>query len=408
MADVLVTGVHVATLEGAATDLGLVHDAAVAVEGGRIVWVGPAASLPAGLADGADVVDGGGRWVTPGLVDCHTHAVFSGNRAAEFRARLEGASYEEIARAGGGILSTVQATRSASEEELLSAAAPRLKAMADRGVTTVEVKSGYGLDVETELRMLRVARGLGERTGLRVSTTLLGAHALPPEFAGQPDAYVSLVCDEMIPAAAADGLADAVDAFCEGIAFTPEECRRVLEAGRRHGLHARLHADQLSDLGGAALAAELGARSADHLEYTSREGARRMGRAGTVAVLLPGAYYFLRETQTPPVEAFREYGVAMAVATDLNPGSSPLLDPLLAMNLACVQFGFTPAEALAGMTTVAACVLGLEDELGRIAPGYRADLAFWDVGALDELAYWMGRNPCAGVMRGGIPPDLPG
>jgi imidazolonepropionase len=376
------------------------RDAAVLVEGGRVSWVGREADLPRDLPVD-QVVDGEGRWITPGLVDCHTHLVFASDRAREFEQRLGGATYEEIARAGGGILSTVRATRAASDEELRASAAERLDLLARRGVTALEIKSGYGLDVEHELRMLRVARALAAESGLPVRATLLAAHALPPEFAARRSDYVDLVCEEIVPRAAAAGLADAVDAFCEGIAFTPEECGRVLAAGERHGLARRLHADQLSDLGGAALAARHRAASADHLEHTSDEGARAMAAAGTTAVLLPGAAYFLRDSSAPPVAAFRRHGVAMAVATDLNPGSSPLLDPLMALNLACVLFRLTPEEALAGMTRVAARVLGWGDAMGTVEAGKRADLAVWSVDHPSELAYWMGASPCWRVVRGG-------
>lgn len=401
----LIRNVHVATLrEGGgvrAAAYGEVRDGAVVVEGDRIAWVGEERTLPPEYRVVADELDGEGRWLTPGLVDCHTHLVFAGNRAGEFERRLQGATYEEIAREGGGILSTVRATRDATEDRLAGTARARLALLASRGVTAAEIKSGYGLDVDTELRMLRVARRVGGEVGVPVRTTLLGAHALPPEFAGRREAYVDLVCDEMIPRAAAEGLADAVDAFCEGIAFTPDECRRVLRAGKAHGMTGRLHADQLSDLGGAALAAGEGAASADHLEHTSEAGARAMAEAGTAAVLLPGAAYFLRDATVPPIQVFRAHGVAMAVATDANPGSSPLLDPLGALNLACVLFRLTPAEALAGMTRVAARVLGWGGEMGTVERGKRADLALWSVDHPAELAYWMGGSPCWRVARGG-------
>ncbi|MHB1193813.1 MAG: imidazolonepropionase [Longimicrobiales bacterium] len=393
-------GVHVATLVPGGSAYGALRDAAVVVEQGRVAWVGPEADIPRDMGP-AEELDGEGRWVTPGLVDCHTHLVFGANRSVEFEERLGGATYEDIARRGGGILSTVRATRAATEAGLAEAAAPRLRLLARRGVTALEIKSGYGLDVETELRMLRVARSLGSGEGIPVRTTLLGAHALPPEHTSDRDAYVDLVCREMIPRAAREGLADAVDAFCEGIAFTPAECGRVLEAGARHGLARRLHADQLTELGGAALAARHGAASADHLEHASEEGARAMAEAGTAAVLLPGAAYFLREAVVPPVEAFRRLGVPMAVATDLNPGTSPLLDPLLALNLACVVFRLTPEEALAGMTRVGARVLGWGDAMGTVEVGKRADLAVWSVDHPGELAYWIGASPCWRVLRGG-------
>ena len=378
---------------------GTVRNAVVLVRDGLIDWVGAASDAPDGaIASAREDIDLGGGWVTPGLIDAHTHLVFGGTRAGEWERRLGGASYEDVARAGGGILSTVRATRSASLDDLVLGARSRLETMIDFGTTTVEIKSGYGLEPEAELRMLEAARTLGN-TGVSVSTTLLGAHALPPEFQGDRAGYIDLVCDEMIPRAA-DGLADAVDAFCEGIGFTPEECTRVLEAGAAHGLAGRLHADQLSDLEGAALAARMGARSADHLEYTNEAGAEAMAAAGCAAVLLPGAFYFLQETRKPPIEAFREYGVQLVVATDSNPGSSPTTHPLVAMNHACVLFGLTPAEALAGMTRLAGPVLGLDDR-GVIEAGRRADLACWAVGSPAELSYWMGGTPAMAVIADG-------
>jgi len=380
---------------------GAIRDGLVAVHDGRIVWVGPERNAPASmLADAEVVFDLDGGWLTPGLIDAHTHLIFAGDRASEFEQRLGGATYEEIARAGGGIVSTVRATRAANDAALTEGASRRLQTLMDHGLTTVEVKSGYGLDVETELRMLRVARGLGETHAVTVSTTLLGAHALPTEYADDRAGYVDLVCGTMIPEAAREGLADAVDAFCEGIGFSPEECGRVLRTGAECGLARRLHADQLTDLNGAALAAEHGARSADHLEYTSDAGARAMAQAGTAAVLLPGAFYFLGERQAPPIDAFRRHGVPMVVASDLNPGSSPLGSPLLAMNLACVLFGLTPEESLAGMTRLAAPVLGFEDR-GVLEVGARADLACWSINHPAELSYWIGANPCSGVVHAG-------
>jgi imidazolonepropionase len=388
-------------VDGAGDPWGSIHDGLVAVSGGRIEWVGPERDAPAGLAaSAASTIDLGGGWVTPGLIDAHTHLVFGGNRADEWERRLEGASYEEIARSGGGILSTVRATRASAPEALGASAEARLAVLVDHGCTTVEVKSGYGLDVDTELRMLAVARAAGRRAGVTVSTTLLGAHALPPEYRDDRTSYLDLVCGEMIPEAAGQGLADAADAFCEGIAFTPDECERVLETAAAHGLALRLHADQLSDTGGAALAARLGARSADHLEYASQAGVEAMAASGTAAVLLPGAFHFLGETRRPPVAAFRRAGVPMVIATDLNPGSSPLGSPLLALNFACVLFGLTPAEAVAGMTRLAAPVLGLDDR-GTLAPGARADLACWSVQTPAELCYWMGTNPATAVVAGG-------
>ncbi|MFM1989834.1 MAG: imidazolonepropionase [Pseudomonadota bacterium] len=376
---------------------GIVDDALVAIAGGRIAWVGPRAEAPRfTAADGAGAPpahDARGGWLTPGLVDAHTHLVYAGDRAQEFEMRLEGASYADIARAGGGILSTVRATRAAGEAELAAQSGRRLARLAAEGVTTVEIKSGYGLDLETELRMLRVARALGTAHGVAVRTTLLAAHALPPEFAGRADDYVDAIVDDWLPRAAGEGLADAVDAFCEGIAFTPAQCARVFEAARAAGLPVKLHADQLSDLDGAALAARHGALSADHLEWTNEAGVAAMAAAGTVAMLLPGAFYVLRETRLPPVAALRRHRVPIAVATDCNPGSSPLCSPLLAMNMACTLFRLTPIEALAGMTVHAARALGLADETGTIAPGRRADLALWDVGRPAELAYAMGAAP---------------
>lgn len=401
-------GGAVATMEPGGEPCGLIADGALAAADGRIAWVGPRDDLP----DRPDrcarrVVETDGGLLTPGLVDCHTHLIFGGDRADEFQARLRGATYEEIARAGGGIRSTVRATREASEEELLASGEARLLELLRHGVTTVEIKSGYGLDPDTELRMLRVARRLGQKLPVSVQATLLGLHALPAEYEGRRDAYVALVRDELVPRAAEDGLAEAVDAFCESIAFSPAECRTVLEAARSRGLGVRLHADQLSDLGGAALAAEVGARSADHLEHVSEEGIRAMAAAGTVAVLLPGAFYFLREDRKPPVDLFRAHAVPMALATDLNPGTSPLLSILLVVNMGCVLFGLTPEEALAGVTRNGARALGLEQDRGTLSVGKRADLALWDVGDPAELAYWIGRNPCQGVVRGGEPVTLP-
>jgi imidazolonepropionase len=393
--DRLWLGGRLATLDpGRPGALGVVEDGAVAAKGGRIAFVGPRAGLPRD-ADAAQTERLDGRWVTPGLVDCHTHLVFAGDRAHEFELRLEGATYAEIAAAGGGILSTVRATRAATEDGLVESALPRLDALLAEGVTTLEVKSGYGLDLETERRMLRAARRLGERRPVRVATSFLGAHALPPEAGGDKDAYVDLVAGAVLPAIAAEGLADAVDAFCEGVAFTPAQTARVFEAARRHGLPVRLHADQLSDTGGAALAARFGALSADHLEYANEQGVAAMARAGTVAVLLPGAYYALRETRAPPVDAFRRRGVPLAVATDCNPGTSPLTSILLAMNMAATLFRLTVAECVAGVTREAARALGLLHEVGTLQPGKRCDLAVWEVERLAELPYRMGLNPLA-------------
>jgi imidazolonepropionase len=386
--DRIFTGARLATLAPGAAGLGIVEDGVVASRDGRIAYAGPAEGF-SGLA--RDRIDCEGRWITPGLVDCHTHLVHGGDRAREFEMRLAGATYQEIAAAGGGILSTVEATRAASEDALVASARARLADLVAEGVTTVEIKSGYGLDLETELKMLRAARRLGAEMPVRVVTAFLGAHAFPPGVERQ--AYVASVAGDMIPAVAAQGLADMVDAFCEGIAFSVEETRAVFEAAKKAGLPLRLHAEQLSRLGGAALAAEMGALSADHLEYASEEDAALMGRSGTVAVMLPGAYHMLKETQAPPVVAFRRHGVAMAVSTDANPGSSPLTSLLLAMNMACVQFGLTVEEAVAGVTREAARALGRLGEVGTLEAGKSCDLAIWSVERLAELPYRMGANP---------------
>jgi imidazolonepropionase len=344
-----------------------------------------------------------GAWITPGLIDCHTHLVFAGNRAAEFELRLNGASYEDVARAGGGIVSTVTKTRAASEDELLAQSLPRARALLADGVTTLEIKSGYGLDLDSETKMLRVARRVGTELGISVRTTFLGAHAVPPEFAGRQSDYVDEVCVRMLPAIAQAGLADAVDAFCENIAFTPSETRRVFETARALGLPIKLHADQLSDLDGAALAAEFNALSVDHLEYTSEAGVRAMAGAGCVAVMLPAAFYTLRESKLPPIDQFRAHGVPMAVASDLNPGTSPILSLRHAMNMACTLFRMTPEEALRGATVHAARALGLADR-GTLEPGQCADFVVWDIGHPADLCYWIGgtlaqRVYVAGALR---------
>jgi len=404
MWDRLWVGGHLATLDPELGGYGEIRNGALASRRGRITWVGPESELPGPASDLArEVVELGGCWVTPGLVECHTHLVFGGDRSGEFEARLQGASYQDIARAGGGIRNTLAATREASEDALFREAVPRLLSLHAEGVTTLEIKSGYGQEPESELRMLRVARRLGESPSVDVQTTLLAAHVLPQEYEGRRNAFLEMVREEMIPRAVTEGLADAVDAFCEEIAFSVEECRQVLQVGRDAGLGLRLHADQLTDGGGAALAAELGALTADHLEYTSPQGVRAMAAAGTVAVLLPGAFHFIRETQPPPVKAFREEGVPMAVATDLNPGSSPLNSILTAMNLACVLFGLTPEEALRGVTANAARALGLQGDRGTMEQGKMADLAIWEIGHPRELSYWMGARPCRSVVKKGIP-----
>ena len=377
----------------------LIEDGIVAARGGRIVHAGPAADAPRLKA--AETIDCGGRLLTPGLIDCHTHLVFAGDRAAEFEKRIAGASYEEIARGGGGIVSTVAATRAASEDDLVAAALPRLDALLAEGVTTVEVKSGYGLTIADEAKMLRAARRLGEARDVRIVPTLLGAHTVPGEMKADRGRYLDLVCEAMIPAVAAAGLAAAVDAFCETIAFSPGETARVFEAARRHGLAVKLHADQLSDQGGGALAARFGALSADHLEHLSAEGAAAMARAGTVAVLLPGAFYFTRETKTPPVDLLRSCGVRIALATDCNPGTSPLTSILMAMNMGATLFRLTVAECLAGVTREAAAALGLADERGTLEAGKACDLAIWNAASPAELVYRMGFNPLHARVREG-------
>ncbi|PZO05108.1 MAG: imidazolonepropionase [Alphaproteobacteria bacterium] len=387
--DRLITDCRIATMVEGEVPYGAIDDGAILVRNGRIAWVGAAADLPPHDARDIDRLDG--AWVTPGLIDCHTHLVFGGDRSAEFEQRLEGATYEEIARAGGGIVSSVAATRAASGDELLVSALDRLAGLTATGVTTIEIKSGYGLDRETELKMLRVARRIGREAGVRVRTSYLGLHAVPPEYRSDRAAYVDLAIDDILPAAHAEGLVDAVDAYCEPIAFSGTEVARLFEQAARLGLPVRLHADQLSDSGGAALAARHGALSADHIEYASEAGVRAMAEAGVVAVLLPGAFLMLRETRLPPMAALREHGVAMAVATDCNPGTSPLASMTAAMTLACVQFRLTPEEALAGTTRNAARALGLQGDIGTLAAGMIADLAVWDIARPAELAYWLGK-----------------
>ncbi|EHM02115.1 imidazolonepropionase [Acetobacteraceae bacterium AT-5844] len=388
---------HLATMDGPAdAPLGQIPDGAVASKDGRIAWVGRRADLPPDAA--AEVIDCGGAWILPGLIDCHTHLVFGGNRAAEFEQRLAGATYEQIAREGGGIFSSVRATRAASEEALYEAALPRLQGLMAEGVTTVEIKSGYGLDLENELKMLRVARRLGEKQAVQVTTTLLAAHAVPPGYEGGTSAFARHVAWYIIPAAA--GLANAVDAFCEKIAFSPEETSWVFDAARNAGLPVKLHADQLSDLGGAALAARYGALSADHLEYANPEGLRAMAEAGTVAVLLPGATYFLREKKLPDIAAMREAGLRLALSTDMNPGSSPARSLLLMLNLGCTLFRLTVEEALLGVTRHAAAALGMADR-GVLRAGTRCDLALFRIGRPAELCYWIGGSPACGRVVNG-------
>ncbi|MBY4676961.1 imidazolonepropionase [Marinobacterium sp. CAU 1594] len=371
---------------------GALFNQAVGVSDSRIQVIAPMETLDAARLPGK-VTDARGGWLTPGLVDAHSHLVYAGSRAKEFEQRLLGASYEEIARQGGGILSTVRATREASVKQLVELSEPRLKALLAEGVTSVEIKSGYGLNVESELNMLRAARQLGERHPVRVSTSLLGAHALPPEFQDDADGYIDLVCNELIPAAVAEGLADAVDVFCETIAFSPAQCERVFQAAQQHGLGIRAHVEQLSNQQGAALAARYGAWSVDHLEWLDEAGVEALAAAGTVATLLPGAFYFLRDTKLPPIELLRKHRVPMAVATDLNPGSSPLASLRLAMNMACTLFRLTPEEALAGATRFGAQALGQAGEIGQLKVGMRADMLLWDIEHPAELAYQFGVNP---------------
>ncbi|MGH8174990.1 MAG: imidazolonepropionase, partial [Steroidobacter sp.] len=364
-------GVHLATMAG--DDIGHIADGVLAVADGKIAWLGSRADLASMRWSATTVSEGAGLWITPGMIECHTHLVYAGDRSDEFAARLRGATYEDIARAGGGIVSTMRATRRASEEELFAQSLPRAQALVSEGVTTLEIKSGYGLDLDSELKMLRVAKRIGEHLGITVVKTFLGAHALPPEYANRQDEYVRHVCDDMLPAIAAKSLADAVDVFCERIAFTREQTRAIFERAREFGLPARLHADQLSDGGGGELAAQCGALSADHLEYASDRSLRQMAEHGVIAGVLPGAFYFLREKQPPPIDRLRSLGVPMAVSTDCNPGTSPVASLLVAMNMACVLFRMTAAEVLRGVTTNAARAVGLGDDRGRLSVGMRAD-----------------------------------
>ena len=390
-ADMVWQGGGIATMRADGAPYGAILDGALAASNGRIQWVGFRKAMPPTLIGPAtQVIDLQGGWLTPGLIDCHTHMIFAGERSAEFEARLGGTSYEAAARAGGGILSTMAATRAATQEELVALAAPRLRRLMADGVTTVEIKSGYGLTLDDELKMLRAARQLGADNNIRVSTTLLAAHTVPPEFAGNADVYVDHIVHVILPAVAEAGLADAVDGFAENVAFTREQISRVFAAAHEYDLPVKLHADQLTDGRGASLAARFGALSADHLEYTSETSVREMAEAGTVAVLLPGAYATVGATQPPPVAHFRKHEVDMAVATDLNPGSSPLNSILMAMNLACCLFRLTPEEALAGVTRNAAKALGLSHEIGTLDEGKAADVAIWPVENPREIAYWMG------------------
>lgn len=394
----LLTNATIATMQQD-TPYGLLGNAAVLVKDQTIAWVGSSENIP-DEARSHETIDLEGRLVTPGLIDCHTHIVHGGNRANEFEMRLNGASYEEVARAGGGIVSTVKATREANEAALLKDALKRIDVLISEGVTSVEIKSGYGLDFETELKILRVARSIEKHRRITVKTSFLGAHAVPQEFSGNADAYIDDVCIPALEAAHAEGLVDAVDGFCEGIAFSPKQIRRVFEKAKSLGLRVKLHAEQLSNLGGAQLAAEFGALSADHLEYATDMDAAAMAKSGTVAVILPGAYYTIRETQAPPIEAFRKHNVPMALATDCNPGSSPISSLILTMNMACTLFRMTPEETLAGTTRNAALALGMDD-VGLIKAGTRADLAIWDIEHPAELSYRIGFNPLYKRMFGG-------
>lgn len=399
-------GADLATMAEKADDdgFGAIAKGAIAIKDGRISWIGPAASLPKdGLGPHTAVHDLDGGWITPGLIDCHTHLVYGGNRAHEFELRLNGATYEEIARAGGGIRSTVSATRAASEDQLVAQSLPRLKALLAEGVTTLEIKSGYGLELENELKCLRVARRFGETHPVRIATTLLAAHALPPEFAGDADGYIDLVCSRIIPAAKQAGLADAVDAFCENIGFTPAQTARVFEAAKAAGLPVKLHAEQLSNLNGAALAAGFNALSADHLEHLDEAGVVAMAKSGTVAVLLPGAYYILHETKLPPIDLLRRHGVGIAISTDCNPGTSPVTSILLMLSMACTLFRLTPAEALAGVTRQAARALGRAESVGSLEVGKMADFVVWDIERPASLAYQVGLNPRRQTVFGGRP-----
>lgn len=401
--DLLLTDARIATMCQDARDYGAIEAGAIAVAQGSIAWVGAAADLPEGRARETRSLDG--RWVTPALIDCHTHLVFGGDRAGEYERRLRGVSYEEIAAEGGGILSTVRATRETGEEQLFNDALPRLQALAREGVATVEIKSGYGLDLDNELKMLRVARRLGESTGLSIRTTLLAAHTVPPEYADDADGYIDFIIEEIMPAAVDANLADAVDAYCESIAFDAAQIERLFTRARDLGLRVKLHADQLSDGGGAKLAAGFGALSADHLEYTSQEGVLAMADSGTAAVLLPGAYLTLAEEQKPPVGELRDNGIPIALATDCNPGTSPLSSIHFAMGLASRLFGMTPEECLAGVTREAARALGLGHDRGTLEAGKRADLAIWDLAHPRQLSYWLGEQPLPDLLIAGRPFD---
>ncbi|MGB0859529.1 MAG: imidazolonepropionase [Pseudoalteromonas spongiae] len=399
--DLVITNVHIATMDSAIDDTyGTVLNAALGIKNGKIAWCGNAADFPEFDSLQTPVVNGHGKWITPSFIDCHTHIVCAGNRANEFEMRLNGASYQEIAAQGGGIISTVKATREADHEALFVSAKDRLNALLNEGVTTVEIKSGYGLDLDSEIKMLEVAEQLNQHHPIDVQKTFLGAHALPPEYKDKADDYITLVCDEMMPKVAELNLADAVDAFCEGVGFSNEQTRRVFDAAKKHNLPVKLHAEQLSNLQGAQLVAEYNGLSADHIEFLDEAGVVAMAQANTVAVLLPGAFYFLRETQLPPIELLRKHKVAMAIATDFNPGTSPICSVQLMLNMACTLFRLTPAESLAGVTVNAARALGLTDR-GVIKVGLNADFVLWDIDSPAQLSYQYGVNPLKGLWKDG-------
>ena len=395
------TNVNLATMTEGAKGYGAIENGAIAIANGKIAWLGTEAQLPDFDLNTVKVIDGGGTWLTPGLVDCHTHIVYGGNRANEFEMRLEGKSYQEIANAGGGIISTVKATRAASEEALFKSALKRLKALHQQGVTSIEIKSGYGLDTDNEIKMLKVAKRLGETLPVTVLKTFLGAHALPTEYKDRADEYIDLVCEEMIPKISANKLVDAVDVFCEGIGFNLAQTEKVFAAAKAHHLPVKVHAEQLSNLGGTELAAKYQALSSDHIEFLDEAGVKAMKSADMTAVLLPGAFYFLRETQLPPMELLRKHGVSMAIATDANPGSSPINSIQLMLNMACTLFRLTPAEALAGVTCHGAKALGLSGKKGQLAVGYDADIACWDIEQPAELCYQFGVNPLVNLIQAG-------
>lgn len=393
--------VNLATMTEAGADYGVVKEAALAISDGKIAWLGKESDLPFYDHGSVNIIDGEGKWLTPGLIDCHTHLVYGGNRANEFEMRLQGKSYQEIAEAGGGIVSTVKATREATEAELLASALPRLTALHQQGVTTVEIKSGYGLNLETEVKMLKVAGQLAKELPVTIKRTFLGAHALPAEYKGDPDGYINLVCNEMMPVITEQKLADTVDVFCENIGFDLKQTEQVFIAAKQHGLAIKVHAEQLSDLGVTELAAKYQALSSDHVEYLSEKGINAMNSANMTAVLLPGAFYFLRETQLPPIELLRKQGVAMAIATDVNPGSSPICSIQLMLNMACTLFKLTPSEALAGVTCNAAKALGLAKKKGQLSVGFDADIAVWDISQPAELCYQFGVNPLSVLIQKG-------